>query len=109
MVQKKYFSGFQWLTRSPDFNQPFALLGDLPIAKNAARITVTIPEAAAVSLHAWPELCERHTPPSAEEINTSAVDWKNWFVFNGWIPPSWIVAVDRNPGERLAGGTRDAL
>ncbi len=109
VLQRKYFPGFQWLTVSPSFNQPFALLGDLPIAKNASRITISIPEAASLALHKWPELVERHNPPSAEELNTPQVDWSNWYVFNGWIPPSWIVAVERNPGERFAGGTRDAL
>lgn len=100
--QRRFFPGFQWLTKNPSFDQPFALLGDLPFAKNASRITVLIPQAAETALHRWQELCERHKPQAAEELNTNAVDWQNWSVFNGWIPQAWFLEVHRNPGQTTA-------
>lgn len=95
----RLFPGFQWLTSNPSWSQPFALLGDLPFAKNSNRITVLVPE---TSVTSWRELCERHKPPAAEELNTPAVDWENWFLHPGPIPPGMFLEVARNPGEATA-------
>lgn len=95
----KLFPGFQWLTSNPSWSQPFALLGDLPFAKNSNRITVCVPNNAVVS---WRELCERHKPPAAEELNTPAVDWENWFIHLGTLSPNRFLEVARNPGEATA-------
>jgi hypothetical protein len=94
----RLFPGFQWLTSSPNWDQPFALLGELPFAKNANRITLCVPEAESLGLFHWRTLCERTRPPAAEELNTSAVDWENWHVYHGRIPTSWFMEIARNPG-----------
>ena len=101
---KRLFPGFQWLTTSPDWHQPFAFMGELPFSKNAHRVTVCVPAERSMGLHRWRDLCARHKPPAAEEINTPAVDWENWFVFNGWIPTEWFLEVARNPGQTIAAG-----
>lgn len=100
----RLFPGFQWLTSNPDWMQPWCLLGNLPFAKNAHRITIAFPQVAMPALMPWPDLCARHNPPSADELNTPNVDWRNWFVFHGRIPPGWFVTVERNQGETLAAG-----
>ena len=43
----------------------------------------------------------RCQPDSAEEINANGVDFGNWWVFHGRIPPSWFLAVEVNLGERV--------
>lgn len=93
--------GFQWLTKNPSFDQPFCLQGALPFSKNAFRVTVMIPKIALPGLHSWPEMAARCRPDSAFELNTPAVDWKNWFVYHGPIRPCWFLEVMRNPGETL--------
>lgn len=100
--RENLFPGFQWLTSNPDFVQTWCLLGSLPFPRNAWRITVLVPEKASVKLLRWQEMCERFSPACAEEINLPSVDWRNWSVFNGWIPPEWFLEVHRNPGETLA-------
>lgn len=97
----KLFPGFQWLTTSGDWGQPFCLLGELPFAKNAQRITLLLPANRVVS---WRSVCERAKPPSAEEINTPAVDWENWWIHEGPISPSHFLEVARNPGDGVAAG-----
>lgn len=92
------FPGFQWLTTNPAFDQPFALLGEFPDAKNAFRITVHVPREHLSRLLSWPDLVLRFNPPAAEEINVATSDWQNWLVFNGWIPPNWFLSQERNPG-----------
>lgn len=100
--------GFQWLTKNPDFAQPFCFLGELPFAKNTFRITIRIPDKALGMLHSWPEMAAKCRPDSATEINTPAVDWQNWFVFYGRIDPAWFLEVARNPGEAITAAFQGA-
>lgn len=100
----RLFPGFQWLTSSPDWNQPFALLGELPFAKNANRITICVPSEVTLGLFHWKTLCASQRPPAAEELNTAAVDWENWYVFNGRIPTGWFMEIARNPGNTIGAG-----
>lgn len=95
--------GFQWLTTNPSFEQPWCFLGNLDFPKNAYRITVLIPPKAAVKpfLLEWPDLCKRCRPDSALELNINAVDWENWRLFYGAIPPSWFLEVVRNVGQQI--------
>lgn len=93
--------GFQWLTANASFDQPFALLGNLEFPKNAYRVTVCIPATALRFLHNWKELCERGQPDCAPFVNTKAVDWTNWFVFYGPIPPTWFLEIQRNMGQQI--------
>lgn len=95
--------GFQWLTTNPTWEQPWAFLGNLEFPKNAYRITVLIPPERAVKPHLldWPDLVNRCRPESAEELNTKAVDWQNWRLFYGPIPPGWFLEVQRNAGQQI--------
>lgn len=95
--------GFQWLTTNPTFEQPWCFLGDLEFPKNAYRITVLIPPEKSVKpfVLEWPDLCNRCRPNSAEELNTKAVDWQNWRLFYGPIPPTWFLDVQRNAGQQI--------
>jgi hypothetical protein len=94
--------GYQWLTVNGSWDQSWAFLGNLPYPKNAYRITVLIPEKAALRfLHHWKALCDRGRPDCAPFINTKGVDWTNWFVFYGPIPPTWFLEVQRNMGQQI--------
>lgn len=94
-------SPFQWLTTNPDWAQTWCLLGSLPFARNAHRITVHVPEPQRQHLLKWTELCQRCQPDSASEINLAGGDHENWWLFHGRIPASWFLAVDVNFGERI--------
>lgn len=95
--------GFQWLTTNPTWEQPWCLLGNLEIPKNAYRITVLIPPEKSVPpfLLDWPTLVKRCQPDSAEELKTKAVDWENWRLFYGPIPQAWFLEVTRNAGQQI--------
>ncbi len=93
--------GYQWLTTNPDFNQPWCLLGDLPYARNAVRLTIAIPATHQPKLAKWLELCARYRPHCADDVNAVGGDVENWRVYHGRIPPGWIVAEEINFGERL--------
>jgi hypothetical protein len=94
--------GFQWLTKNPEFAQPFCLLGNLPFPKNAYRLTVLVPESGLHRLTKWTEMCNRGHPDCEAEINTSAVDFENWWTFYGPIPRTWIVETPlRNAGQAI--------
>jgi hypothetical protein len=93
--------GFQWLTSNGDFAQPFCLAGTLPYPKNAYRLTILIPEVGLHRLRSWPEMILRGQPDCAEEIN-AGMDWRNWYVFYGPIPRTWIVETPlRNFGQQI--------
>lgn len=93
--------GFQWLTTNGDFAQPFCLKGELPYPKNAYRLTILVPDNAIQRLYKWGEMVMRGRPDCAEEINAN-VDWQNWSVFYGPIPPSWIIETPlRNFGQQI--------
>jgi hypothetical protein len=88
---KLYFRpGFQWLTSNPEWAQSWCVLGSLPFPKNAYRIKILIPETGIHRLTKWSEMCARGRPDCAEEINSKAVDWHNWWVFYGPIPYNWV-------------------
>lgn len=93
---------FQWLTTNPDYLQPWCLLGNLPYARNAVRITVCVPSEHEHHVYSWMEMCRRCNPDSAAEINATGGDVDNWRIFHGKIPPSWFLAIDRNMNERLS-------
>jgi hypothetical protein len=93
--------GFQWLTTSTVWDQPFCLMGSLPFPKNAYRVTVLVPDRAKKFLFKWTELCERGRPDCAQFVNTKAVDFDNWWVFYGPIPPTWFLEVARNMGQQI--------
>lgn len=101
IVRKWRRPGFQWLTSNPEWVQPFALLGTAPFPKNAHRIEVRVPTIYHGRLHRWSKFCERGSPDCAEEINTREVDWENWWVYYGPIDPTWLVNIDRNPGQQI--------
>ncbi len=93
---------FQWLTTNADYSQPWCLLGSLPFARNAHRITVLIPPNQMQHVLKWSELVRRCQPDCAGEINATGGDVENWRVFHGRIPPSWFLSIDANMGERLS-------
>ena len=86
----------QWLTAESSYEQPWALLGSLPFARNRFRITVMIPPPVLPRLMAWPEICRQLCPESAAGLN-ACPGWADWYVFRGHIPPSWFLTVERNP------------
>lgn len=94
--------GFQWLTTNADFAQSWCLLGNLPFPKNAYRLAVLVPEHAMHRLFKWTEFCARGQPDCAEEINTPSVDFRNWFIFYGPIPYTWVIETPlRNFGQQI--------
>lgn len=93
--------GFQWLTTNPDFHQPWCMLGNLPFARNAVRLSIEIPRDHLDRVAKWLELCARYRPDCADEINRTGGDTENWRVYRGPIPPAWIVAHEVNFGQRL--------
>ena len=92
--------GYQWLTRESSFEQPWALLGQLPLSKTGWRITVAIPDERLRSLAHWPTLCARHNPQCADAFNAIPGS-SDWFVFKGRIPPAWFMATERNLGDTM--------
>ena len=89
-------SGYQWLTCEKSYEQPWALLGNLPHARNRYRITIVIQGTAQQRLAPWTEICKRFSPESAEDLNRCP-GWADWFVFKGRIPPQWFLSIERNP------------
>jgi hypothetical protein len=94
--------GFQWLTSDSDwFAQSWCMMSALPISRNAYRLTIQIPPNAERRIFKWSELVRRCQPDSAEILNKFGGDTSKWFIFAGAIPPSWIIAIERNPFETM--------
>lgn len=93
--------GYQWLTTNAEFIQPWCLLGNLPYARNAIRITVHVPATHEGRLGRWLDLCNKYRPACADEINATGGDVGNWWVYRGAIPPDWFVAIETNLQERV--------
>jgi hypothetical protein len=94
-------TGFQWLTRTQQWSdQTWALRGSMPISKNSIRITVLVPKEWEGKVAAWTAIIRRYNPPFAEEMN-QGMDYRNWVLFSGRIPPRWFLAIDQNPGETI--------
>ena len=99
--------GYQWLTQESSYEQPWALLGSLPVARNRYRITVAIPPPMSSRLAAWADICKLYSPESATGLN-SCPGWQDWYVFKGIIPRSWFIAIERNPhgpADQMRGDT----
>ncbi len=93
-------SGYQWLTRESSYEQPWALLGNLPISKTSWRITVQIPRERERTLAHWPALVRRIQPQCAIAFNEVPGN-SDWFVYKGKIPPHWFLAIERNFGDTM--------
>ena len=89
--------GFQWLTSNPNFDQSWAEgTGLLPYKRNAFRLTVRVPRRHQKHLFRWVKACIDFHQETARALNAYG-DPQNWWIFRGWIRPSWVVAIDENP------------
>lgn len=95
--------GFQWLTESDDWAQPWATRSRSACDRTECRLVVAIPATALRRLYRWADVYARfgYTTESATRlarINGGSVDAaRSWHVFAGAIPYRWVVRVDERP------------
>lgn len=94
-----FVTGFQWLTESDDWLQPWAntgLFSKLPYRRTEFRITIDLPNTSGTHLYHWLVFCSKHTFEGKHHVNAGN-DPHNWRLFKGRIPTTWFEAIDRNP------------
>ncbi len=96
---KFYFlDGYQWLTKNSTFNQSWNESSTLPYDRTANRLVVEVKRQKKHQVYKWMDFCERHKNDLSDDMNAFG-DPENWYIFNGIIPVSWIVAIDQKGGS----------
>lgn len=85
----------QWLTKNPYFKQDWAIgSGILPYKRNEVRLTVKIPFENYDLCKPWTQM-QFLTPDVAKQLSAYG-DPENWWIYQGEIPPKWIVKVTKS-------------
>lgn len=90
--------GYQWLTRSEEFDQSWNTMTSLDYDRTAYRLTVEIPSLAQHKLIDWHRHCRRLVPSHVARMLNAKGNPKDWVLYNGVIQPQWIVGVDAKEG-----------
>ena len=91
----RFEHGTQWLTAEKDpAKQSWHTHTLVSYSRTAYRLTVSIPHSHRKKLHKAAEFIRQFPEENAGLVN----DWEgsaSWYVFQGTIPPAWIVGVQR--------------
>lgn len=80
----------QWLTTNPTFEQSWLNPDSkLPYKRNEVRLTINIPEHGKPFCKPWTQM--KFLVPEVAEYLSAFGDPENWYVYDGQIPPSWII------------------
>lgn len=92
--------GWQWLTASPDWGQGWAAHRLTNHDRTAIRFTVVIPKSARDRLFPWAAVAlTLFSEDALRGFHDTGDDPRDWYVFNGRIPPAWIRRVERWPAS----------
>lgn len=84
--------GQQWLTADKDpKNQSWNTQNLINYSRTEVRLTVKIPDSYRKKLVKATDFAET-LPPKERWIITDYAGSESWYIFNGRIPPSWIIA-----------------
>lgn len=96
MDPPRLMPGYRCLTCNPAWEQEWAEgTWRLPYRRNESRLTVDVPADRERHVLKWTSAGPILTP--AFRFLSILGDPENWRLFNGDVPPAWIVGVDHNP------------
>lgn len=90
----EFLHAHQWLSSDKSFRQSWCKYSTLPYDRTAYRLRIKIPERwhhNILDYKRWRALLRGRMMPNFAKCRSA----KNWFVYQGIIPRSWIVAVDK--------------
>lgn len=93
--------GWQWLTKSEEWSQPWATQQVITCDRTEVRFTVEIPLLDLDRLYRWDAVAADfgYRPDIARKFaDLAGGDSSCWFVFNGTIPKRWLRSVEKRPG-----------
>lgn len=93
--------GWQWLTKSDEWDQPWATMQSIDCDRTEVRFTIEIPLLELARLRRWDDIAADfgYRPEIAARFAALAGgESSSWFVFAGTIPNRWIVTIEKRPG-----------
>jgi hypothetical protein len=91
----------QWLTDNGDWDaQTWATKQLISYDRTACRLTIEIPHEEMGQLFRAYDFFKRLPQGPTQRLLTDWEGSERWYIFHGTIPPGWIRAVEKRPGEK---------